>query len=164
MPTMTVSETCNFYATMLLPKTTSKAQRNERIAEVLAAMGLSHTVNTLVRLWTVRPADEFWACLTACFASNPSNCALIIAKCLGSSFAGAGAAHIPTLRLGQGLARCEAKREVCDCVLPCRLVAHFLVVCLSEGCLEESGRGWPLHRVSTTQTMCLLSQQGTEIS
>lgn len=46
---MTVSETCSFYATMLLPNTTTKAQRQERITEVLAAMGLSHTVDTLVR-------------------------------------------------------------------------------------------------------------------
>jgi len=53
MPTMTVSETCNFYATMLLPNTTSKAQRQERITEVLAAMGLSHTVDTLVGPETV---------------------------------------------------------------------------------------------------------------
>ena len=49
LPTMTVSETCTFYATLLLPNSTSKAQRQERIAEVLAAMGLAHTVDTLVR-------------------------------------------------------------------------------------------------------------------
>lgn len=49
MPTMTVLETCNYYATLTLPRKLNKATRQERIKEVLAAMGLSHTVNTLVR-------------------------------------------------------------------------------------------------------------------
>jgi ABC-type multidrug transport system ATPase subunit len=46
---MNVAETCAFYATVLLPRGTSKAARRERTTEVLAAMGLSHTTNTLVR-------------------------------------------------------------------------------------------------------------------
>lgn len=45
---MTVHETLTFYATLQLPDSNTKAQRQERIAEVLAAMGLSHTVDTLV--------------------------------------------------------------------------------------------------------------------
>lgn len=45
---MTVQETLTFYATLQLPDSNSRAQRQERIAEVLAAMGLSHTVDTLV--------------------------------------------------------------------------------------------------------------------
>jgi ABC-type multidrug transport system ATPase subunit len=48
LPTMTVHETLTFYATLQLPDSNTKAQRQERIAEVLAAMGLSHTVDTLV--------------------------------------------------------------------------------------------------------------------
>jgi ABC-type multidrug transport system ATPase subunit len=45
---MTVQETLTFYATLQLPDSNTKGQRLERVAEVLAAMGLSHTVNTLV--------------------------------------------------------------------------------------------------------------------
>lgn len=48
LPTMTVHETLTFYATLQLPDSNTKHQRQERIAEVLAAMGLSHTVDTLV--------------------------------------------------------------------------------------------------------------------
>jgi ABC-type multidrug transport system ATPase subunit len=48
MPTMTVIETCHYYATLTLPRHWSKATVKERIKEVLAAMGLSHTLNTLV--------------------------------------------------------------------------------------------------------------------
>ena len=48
---MTVQETCAFYATVLLPKGTTRATKLERIAEVLAAMGLSHTTETLVSLF-----------------------------------------------------------------------------------------------------------------
>jgi ABC-type multidrug transport system ATPase subunit len=48
MPTMTVLETCSYYATLTLPRKLSKATRQERIREVLAAMGLSHTQQTLV--------------------------------------------------------------------------------------------------------------------
>lgn len=48
MPTMTVIETCTYYANLTLPRSWSKATRRERIKEVLAAMGLSHTLNTLV--------------------------------------------------------------------------------------------------------------------
>jgi ABC-type multidrug transport system ATPase subunit len=51
LPTMTVQETLTFYATLQLPDSNSKAQRLERVAEVLAAMGLSHTVHTLVGAW-----------------------------------------------------------------------------------------------------------------
>jgi hypothetical protein len=45
---MTVQEMLTFYATLQLPDSNTKHQRQERIAEVLAAMGLSHTVDTLV--------------------------------------------------------------------------------------------------------------------
>ncbi|KAF8067234.1 ctr9 [Scenedesmus sp. PABB004] len=48
MPTMTVSETCGYYATLTLPRGMAKAARRARIGEVLAAMGLSHTTDTLV--------------------------------------------------------------------------------------------------------------------
>ncbi|WIA12817.1 hypothetical protein OEZ85_006447 [Tetradesmus obliquus] len=48
MPTMTVLETCSYYATLTLPRKLGKATRQERIKEVLAAMGLSHTTGTLV--------------------------------------------------------------------------------------------------------------------
>ncbi len=48
MPTMTVYETCSYYATLLLPRGYSSAVRRERMEEVLAAMGLSHTMGTLV--------------------------------------------------------------------------------------------------------------------
>lgn len=46
---MTVHETMQFYATLQLPNKTGKADRESRIVEVLAAMGLSHTTDTLVR-------------------------------------------------------------------------------------------------------------------
>eukprot|EP00879_Flechtneria_rotunda_P001281 GHRR01001430.1.p1 GENE.GHRR01001430.1~~GHRR01001430.1.p1 ORF type:complete len:214 (+),score=57.94 GHRR01001430.1:477-1118(+) len=48
LPTMTVHETCSYYAALLLPRSWSGSQRRERIREVLAAMGLSHTNDTLV--------------------------------------------------------------------------------------------------------------------
>eukprot|EP00878_Enallax_costatus_P000100 GHUV01000134.1.p1 GENE.GHUV01000134.1~~GHUV01000134.1.p1 ORF type:complete len:870 (+),score=236.10 GHUV01000134.1:1054-3663(+) len=48
MPTMTVLETCSYYATLTLPRKWNKNTRKDRIREVLAAMGLSHTLNTLV--------------------------------------------------------------------------------------------------------------------
>jgi ABC-type multidrug transport system ATPase subunit len=53
MPTMTVLETCSYYATLTLPRKLSKATRQERIREVLAAMGLSHTMQTLVSISAV---------------------------------------------------------------------------------------------------------------
>jgi hypothetical protein len=48
LPTLSVRETALFYATMQLPGSWSAAQRRERIAQVLAAMGLAHTEDTLV--------------------------------------------------------------------------------------------------------------------
>jgi hypothetical protein len=48
MPTMTVFETCSYYGALTLPRKYSRAARNERILEVLTAMGLSHTMQTLV--------------------------------------------------------------------------------------------------------------------
>lgn len=48
MPTMTVLETCSYFATLTLPRKWTKHTRKDRITEVLAAMGLSHTLNTLV--------------------------------------------------------------------------------------------------------------------
>ncbi|GBF87651.1 ABC transporter G family [Raphidocelis subcapitata] len=48
LPTMTVHETASYYAALLLPRSWVPAQRRERVGLVLAAMGLSHTENTLV--------------------------------------------------------------------------------------------------------------------
>ena len=46
---MTVSETAAFYAALTLPGSWRAPARRERVAQVLAAMGLSHTEDTLVR-------------------------------------------------------------------------------------------------------------------
>lgn len=50
VPTMTAQETLGFYASVLLPRGTSRAARDARIQQVLAAMGISHVKQTLVRL------------------------------------------------------------------------------------------------------------------
>jgi ABC-type multidrug transport system ATPase subunit len=46
---MTVRETTHYYASLLLPRSLGAAQRRDRIGQVLAAMGLAHTADTLVR-------------------------------------------------------------------------------------------------------------------
>ena len=46
---MTVSETAGFYASLLLPRNWGIAARRNRVTQVLAAMGLGHTADTLVR-------------------------------------------------------------------------------------------------------------------
>jgi ABC-type multidrug transport system ATPase subunit len=46
--TMTVSETMNFYADIILPKTFDKLERRARVDEVLSAMGLKHKAKTMV--------------------------------------------------------------------------------------------------------------------
>jgi ABC-type multidrug transport system ATPase subunit len=48
MATMTVSETMNFHADIILPKTWTKLDRRARVAEVLAHMGLAHKHKTMV--------------------------------------------------------------------------------------------------------------------
>jgi len=48
LPTMSVAETCTYYASLVLPSSVSKAGRAERISQVLAALGLSQTTHTLV--------------------------------------------------------------------------------------------------------------------
>ena len=49
MPTMTADETLTFYSNMVIPSSrTSKRGRQERVDEVLEAMGLSHSHSTLV--------------------------------------------------------------------------------------------------------------------
>ena len=53
---MTVRETAAFYAALLLPGSWGAPARRERVAQVLAAMGLSHTEDTLVRKSAQRPA------------------------------------------------------------------------------------------------------------
>lgn len=49
---MTVAETAGFYASLLLPRNWGAGPRRERVAQVLAAMGLGHTADTLVRSQT----------------------------------------------------------------------------------------------------------------
>jgi ABC-type Mn2+/Zn2+ transport system ATPase subunit len=46
--TMTTSETLNFYASIILPSSQAKAERKQRVADVLAAMGLKHRQQSLV--------------------------------------------------------------------------------------------------------------------
>lgn len=46
--TMTVNETMNFYADIILPKTFDKPERRARVDEVLSAMGLKHKAKTMV--------------------------------------------------------------------------------------------------------------------
>lgn len=46
--TMTVNETMNFYADIILPKTFDKLERRARVDEVLGAMGLKHKAKTMV--------------------------------------------------------------------------------------------------------------------
>lgn len=48
LPAMTARETMHFYATLQLPKSWGAAPRRERVAQVLAAMGLAHAQDTLV--------------------------------------------------------------------------------------------------------------------
>jgi ATP-binding cassette subfamily G (WHITE) protein 2 len=48
LPTMTVHETCQYYASLCLPSSTSHAEREQRIDTVLCDIGLSHATNTLV--------------------------------------------------------------------------------------------------------------------
>eukprot|EP00877_Chromochloris_zofingiensis_P013185 jgi/Chrzof1/811/Cz01g29200.t1 len=48
LPTMTVAETCMYYGTLVLPQKWNGRMRMDRINEVLTAMGLKHTENTLV--------------------------------------------------------------------------------------------------------------------
>jgi ABC-type sulfate/molybdate transport systems ATPase subunit len=45
---MTVNETMNFYADIILPKTFDKPERRARVDEVLSAMGLKHKAKTMV--------------------------------------------------------------------------------------------------------------------
>lgn len=47
-PAMTVAETCELHAALTLPRCTPAAQAAGRIDEVLAAMGMLHTRDTLV--------------------------------------------------------------------------------------------------------------------
>jgi hypothetical protein len=47
---MSVAETCTYYASLVLPSSVGKAGRAERISQVLAALGLSHTTHTLVSM------------------------------------------------------------------------------------------------------------------
>jgi hypothetical protein len=58
---MTVQETAYIYASLLLPSSWGAAARKDRIAAVLAAMGLSHTADTLVRGASAGPAA--WPCM-----------------------------------------------------------------------------------------------------
>jgi ATP-binding cassette subfamily G (WHITE) protein 2 len=46
--TMTSLETLNFYASITLPSSWSKAERKDRVADVLGAMGLKHRGKTMV--------------------------------------------------------------------------------------------------------------------
>ncbi|KAI8467922.1 MAG: hypothetical protein J3K34DRAFT_523385 [Monoraphidium minutum] len=48
LPTMTVGETAHYYGSLLLPNHWGGPARRERVRQVLAAMGLSHTADTLV--------------------------------------------------------------------------------------------------------------------
>jgi ATP-binding cassette subfamily G (WHITE) protein 2 len=45
---MTVRETASFYASLSLPGSWTSSAQRERVTQVLAAMGLSHTEDTLV--------------------------------------------------------------------------------------------------------------------
>jgi hypothetical protein len=49
VPTMTTKETLDFYASVILPSSWPKAKKNERVVEVLDAVGLGHGHKTLVR-------------------------------------------------------------------------------------------------------------------
>jgi hypothetical protein len=46
---MTTKETLDFYASVILPSSWPKAKKNERVVEVLDAVGLGHGHKTLVR-------------------------------------------------------------------------------------------------------------------
>jgi len=48
LPTLTVAETCRFYAKLMLPRGSSSEDYQAAIDHVLAAMGLAHTTQTLV--------------------------------------------------------------------------------------------------------------------
>ena len=48
LPAMTVRETADYHAALLLPGRWGRAARNARVSQVLAAMGLSHAGDTLV--------------------------------------------------------------------------------------------------------------------
>lgn len=48
LPSMTVAETAAYYAALTLPRSWGAARRQERVAAVLAALGLTHTTGTLV--------------------------------------------------------------------------------------------------------------------
>jgi ABC-type multidrug transport system ATPase subunit len=46
---MTTKETLDFYASVILPSSWPSAKKNERVVEVLDAVGLGHGHKTLVR-------------------------------------------------------------------------------------------------------------------
>ena len=48
VPTMTTKETLTFYSNMVIPSSWTSKRRQERVEEVLAAMGLSQSYHTLV--------------------------------------------------------------------------------------------------------------------
>jgi ABC-type multidrug transport system ATPase subunit len=48
VPTMTTKETLTFYSNMVIPSNWTAKRRQERVEEVLAAMGLAHSHHTLV--------------------------------------------------------------------------------------------------------------------
>ena len=48
MPVLRTEEVVQYHASLVLPRTTTAAQRAQRVSEVLAAVGLSLHRNTLV--------------------------------------------------------------------------------------------------------------------
>lgn len=50
IPTMTTLETLNFYARLVIPTSTSRAQRRRRVDEVLFMVGLDNSRDTMVKV------------------------------------------------------------------------------------------------------------------
>lgn len=74
MPTMTTEETLAFFAALVLPSSMGGAAKAARVREVLAALGLSHTCQTLVsRLLMGR--GRWDGLLAPCSSCLPTVCA-----------------------------------------------------------------------------------------
>lgn len=81
MPTMTCQETLAFYGGVSLGGAKwTRASRNERVEEVLAAVGLGHTAHTLVSIVSAAvtvtlDAATCGSWVLACTVSGSSGCA-----------------------------------------------------------------------------------------